>query len=67
MSEHLFMKDIHGITVKVGDKIKGFGCIKFNDGWEVDLSQTVIVIERNGILFGGAITLTSFGLFKIIL
>ena len=52
--------DISGKVVKVGDKVRGFGYLKFQDGWSVDLSPTVTVNIQEGVLYFGNLSASSF-------
>lgn len=46
-------KDKNGVQLEVGDKVRGFGYIKFQDGWRVSLENTVTVnIQDNHLYFG---------------
>jgi hypothetical protein len=38
-----YPKDIKGKVVKVGDKVRGFGSLKCQDGWSIDRTPTVTV------------------------
>ena len=53
-------KDIKGKEVKVGDKVKGFGSLKFQDGWSIDRSPTVTVNIQEGVLYFGNLSASSF-------
>ena len=47
-------KDKKGVQVQIGDKVHGFGCIKFQDGWRVSLESIVTVnVQDNHLYFGG--------------
>ena len=52
--------DIEGNKVKVGDKVKGFGSLRFNDGWSVDRTPVVTVNIQNGVLYFGNLSASSF-------
>ena len=52
--------DISGKEVKVGDKVKGFGSLKFQDGWSIDRSPTVTVNIQEGVLYFGNLSASSF-------
>ena len=63
-----FPKDINGQVVKIGDKVKGFGSLKFQDGFEIDRTPIVTVNLQNGILYFGNLSAKSFTLgFEIII
>jgi hypothetical protein len=55
-----YPKDISGKEVKVGDKVKGFGSLKFQDGWSIDRSPTVTVNIQEGVLYFGNLSASSF-------
>jgi hypothetical protein len=55
-----YPKDIKGKVVKVGDKVKGFGFLKFQDGWTVDRTPTVTVSIQDGVLYFGGLSASSF-------
>jgi hypothetical protein len=62
-----FPKDINGQVVKIGDKVKGFGNLKFQDGFMIDRTPIVTVSLQNGILYFGNLSAKSFTLgFEII-
>ena len=62
-----FPIDTNGIKVKLGDKVKGYGCSLFcNGGFKIDRSPTVTVRECNGILYFGALSAKSFDKFTIV-
>jgi len=52
--------DISGKVVKVGDKVRGFGYLKFQDGWSIDRSPTVTVNIQDGVLHFGNLSASSF-------
>lgn len=52
--------DRNGQTVKVGDKIKGFGSLRFQDGYEIDRTPIVTVNLQNGVLYFGNLSAKSF-------
>lgn len=58
--------DINGVQVKVGDYVRGFGVIKFNDGWEVDRNIIVTANMRNNRLYFGGLSYESFDRFEIV-
>jgi hypothetical protein len=55
-----YPKDIKGKEVKVGDKVRGFGSLKFQDGWSIDRSPTVTVNIQEGVLYFGNLSASSF-------
>lgn len=59
-------KDIHGVRVQVGDKVRGFGHLTFQDGWKVDLSPTVDVTIQDGVMHFGMLSHSSFDRFEIV-
>lgn len=66
MNEIYFPTDIHGRIVKEGDKVRGFGCLTFQDGWQIDLTPVVTVVVVNGVLYFGKVSAKSFRRFEII-
>lgn len=44
-------KDINGVEVKIGDKVKGFGTIVFYPDWKVDLTGIATVNIQNDKLY----------------
>lgn len=61
-----FPKDATGITVKVGDKVKGEGFITFHDGFKIDRTPIVTVGIRDSILYFGSLSASSFNKFWIV-
>lgn len=57
-----FPKDKNGVQVKIGDKVRGFGYIKFQDGWRISLDNTVTVNIQDDHLYFGNLSWESFGL-----
>ena len=55
-----FPYDRNGVQVKVGDKVKGFGFLRCQDNFEIDLSYEVTVNIRNNRLYFGALSCESF-------
>lgn len=55
--------DSNGVTVIVGDKVRGKGFIRFQDGFKIDRSPIVTVRENNGKIFFGGLSMESFGEF----
>jgi hypothetical protein len=55
-----YPKDINGQVVKLGDMIKGFGSLKFQDGFRIELYPTVTANIQNGILYFGNLSAKSF-------
>jgi hypothetical protein len=55
-----YPKDINGQTVKIGDKIRGFGNLRFQDGFEIDRTPIVTVNLQNGVLYFGNLSAKSF-------
>lgn len=60
------MKDINGIKVNIGDKIRGFGTLKCNGNFQIDLTPEVTVNEDNGVLRFGKLSASSFIKFEIV-
>lgn len=58
--------DINGKTPKVGDKVRGFGKLVCNGGFKIDLTTTVTVGERDGIMYFGSVSASSFKQFEIV-
>lgn len=62
-----YPKDIHGIEVKVGDKIRGFGSISFApSGFKIDRTSIVTANMQNDTLYFGQLSAKSFDRFEII-
>ena len=61
-----YPKDANGQQVKLGDKVKGEGFIKFQDGFKIDRTPIVTVNEQNGVLYFGSLSAKSFPKFWII-
>jgi hypothetical protein len=55
-----YPKDSSGKVVKVGDKVRGFGSLKFQDGWSIDRSPIVTVNIQEGVLHFGNLSASSF-------
>lgn len=55
-----YPKDIKGKEVKVGDKVRGFGSLKFQDGWSIDRTPIVTVNIQEGVLHFGNLSASSF-------
>ena len=55
-----YPKDINGQIVKVGDKVRGFGNLKFQDGFEIDRTPVVTANLQNGVLYFGNLSSKSF-------
>lgn len=67
MNQNGFPKDINGEIVKIGDKVRGFGSLKFQDGFEIDRTPVVTANLQNGVLYFGNLSAKSFTLgFEII-
>ena len=65
--KQIFPKDINGVTVKLGDKIKGFGFISFQDGFKIDKTPIVTVTkDEKGNLYFGQLSAKSFNRFEIL-
>lgn len=61
-----YPKDVNGNTVKIGDKVRGEGFIKFHDGFKIDRTPTVTVAEKDGVLYFGGLSAQSFNRFWIV-
>ena len=61
-----YPKDANGTEVKLGDKIRGEGFLPCNDGFKIDRTPIVTVNERNGVLFFGSLSASSFDKFWIV-
>ena len=61
-----FPKDINGNKVRVGDKVKGFGFLEYQDNFKTDRTPTVTVVMKNGILYFGKLSAQSFPEFEIV-
>jgi len=55
-----YPKDINGQVVKLGDIVKGFGSLKFQDGFKIELYPKVTANIQNGILYFGNLSAKSF-------
>lgn len=55
-----YPKDRNGQIVKIGDKVRGFGSLKFQDGFEIDRTPIVTVNLQNGVLYFGNLSAKSF-------
>ena len=60
------LKDYEGITVKIGDKVKGEGFLTFQGDFKIDLSPVVTVTEQDGELMFGQLSAKSFRNFWIV-
>ncbi len=56
----IFPKDKKGVQVKIGDKVKGFGFITFQDGFKIDRTPIVTANIQNGRLYFGNLSYESF-------
>ena len=61
-----FPHDIHGVQVKVGDNVRGFGFLGFQDGFRIDLSPIVEVGIHDNVLYFGGLSALSFRKFEIV-
>ena len=52
--------DSNGLQVEIGDKVMGEGVLLCNDGFKIDLTSIVRVTERNGTVFFGGLSKSSF-------
>ncbi len=52
--------DIHGKQVKLGDKVRGFDFITFQDGFKIDRTPIVTANLQNNRLYFGALSYESF-------
>ena len=59
-------KDIHGIEVQIGDKVRGFGAIYFQEHFSISRAPIVTVNMQNGVLYFGQLSAASFPTFEII-
>ena len=55
-----YPKDKNGQIVKIGDKVMGFGNLKYQDGFEIDRTPIVTANIQNGILYFGNLSAKSF-------
>lgn len=55
-----FPIDRNGTQVELGDKVKGFGFITFQDGFKIDLRTEVTANIQNGRLYFGNMSYESF-------
>jgi hypothetical protein len=56
----IFPKDKKGVQVKIGDKVKGFGFITFQDGFKIDRTPIVTANIQNERLYFGNLSYESF-------
>lgn len=56
----MIRKDSTGKQIKLGDKVRGDGCIKFQGGFRIDRTPIVTVNERNGKIYCGTLSIESF-------
>ena len=61
-----FPKDVNGIQVKIGDKVRGEGFIRFHDGFRIDMRPIVTANIQNGVLYFGHLSAKSFNRFWIV-
>jgi len=52
--------DTNGNEIKIGDKIRGDGFLRCQDGFKIDLRPIVTVIEKNGLIYFGNLSISSF-------
>lgn len=62
----IFPTDIKGVRVNIGDKVRGFGYISFQDGWQIDRTPIVTANIQDGHLMFGNLSCESFDRFEII-
>ena len=55
--------DSNGKEVNIGDKVRGEGFIKFQDGFKIDRSPIVTVREHNNTIYFGSLSIKSFDKF----
>lgn len=59
--------DINGREVKIGDKVRGFGNIVFQDGFKINRESLVTVrLNEKGHMYFGELSHESFPSFEII-
>jgi hypothetical protein len=61
-----FPTDVKGRKVKLGDKVRGEGAIKFQDGFSIDRSPIVTANIQNKRLYFGNLSRESFDRFLIV-
>jgi len=61
-----YPKDTKGRIVKIGDKVRGEGFIKFQDGFKIDRTPIVTANIQNGVLMFGNLSAKSFNKFWIV-
>lgn len=66
MKTIIYPKDVNGVEVKEGDKIKGFGFLHCNHKFKIDLSPLVTVRVKDGELYFGGLSAKSFDRFVIV-
>lgn len=62
----IFPTDINGVQVNIGDRVRGFGYICFQDGWLIDRTPIVTANIQDGRLMFGNLSCESFDKFEII-
>ena len=60
MIPNSFPKDKNGIQVQIGDKVRGFGSLRFQDGFEIDRTPIVTAGLVDGDLYFGGLSYESF-------
>lgn len=64
--EIVFPQDINGNIVRLGDKVRGFGKLEFQNNFKIDRTPTVNVAEKDGVLYFGMLSAQSFPSFEIV-
>lgn len=54
------MTDSNGVEINIGDKVYGVGYLHCQDGFKIDLSPTVTVREKDGVIYFGGLSMSSF-------
>lgn len=55
--------DSNGNEVKMGDKVRGKGFLRFQDNFKIDLTPVVTVREHNDRIYFGGLSMESFNEF----
>ena len=58
--------DINGVPIVAGQKVRGFGFLECQGGFKIDLSPEVTVHKKDGILYCGGLSLSSFRKIEVI-
>ncbi len=56
-------KDSDGKELRLGDKVKGDGSLRFQDGYEIDRTHPVTIRIKDGKYYFGGLSINSFDRF----